>query len=209
MLPQLDQQPLFNAVNSSRSIYNSPNTTIFATGVKTLWCPSDPTIDQPVTYDLPQTNQNQIYSPATSAAPGPGTTTAAILCGRREQRPVLGRQLGTPNRCHGRTNNWYVLACALACAPRSRRPSPMRRPPLPPYGGRSRPVSAMPTCSVPILVSSPCGPGLTSRSSMRYARDQEDVRSHGPGDASWPGGHRWTTSSPRCGRCATGTPRPR
>ena len=45
MLPQLEQQPLFNAVNFDRNIYTSPNTTIFATGVKTLWCPSDSAID--------------------------------------------------------------------------------------------------------------------------------------------------------------------
>ena len=41
MLPQLDLQPLFNAVNFDRNIYHSPNTTIFANGVKALWCPSD------------------------------------------------------------------------------------------------------------------------------------------------------------------------
>jgi prepilin-type N-terminal cleavage/methylation domain-containing protein/prepilin-type processing-associated H-X9-DG protein len=61
MLPQLEQQPLFNAVNFERSIFLSPNTTIFATGVKALWCPSDPTIDQPVIYDLVETLQNTIY----------------------------------------------------------------------------------------------------------------------------------------------------
>jgi prepilin-type N-terminal cleavage/methylation domain-containing protein/prepilin-type processing-associated H-X9-DG protein len=61
MLPQLEQQPLFNAVNFERNLYNSPNTTIFATGVKILWCPSDPSIDQPVIYDLNETLQNTIY----------------------------------------------------------------------------------------------------------------------------------------------------
>jgi prepilin-type N-terminal cleavage/methylation domain-containing protein/prepilin-type processing-associated H-X9-DG protein len=44
MLAQLDQQPLFNAVNFSRSIYARPNNTIFATGVSTLWCPSDASV---------------------------------------------------------------------------------------------------------------------------------------------------------------------
>jgi prepilin-type N-terminal cleavage/methylation domain-containing protein/prepilin-type processing-associated H-X9-DG protein len=52
VLPQLEQQPLFNAVNFDRRIYNPTNTTIYATGIKTLWCPSDPTIDQAVTNDL-------------------------------------------------------------------------------------------------------------------------------------------------------------
>jgi prepilin-type N-terminal cleavage/methylation domain-containing protein/prepilin-type processing-associated H-X9-DG protein len=54
VLPQLDQQPLFNVVNFNRRIYTPANTTIFATGVSALWCPSDPTIQQPVTYDLIQ-----------------------------------------------------------------------------------------------------------------------------------------------------------
>jgi prepilin-type N-terminal cleavage/methylation domain-containing protein/prepilin-type processing-associated H-X9-DG protein len=61
MLPQLERQPLYNAVNFDRSLYLSPNTTIFATGVSTLWCPSDPGSDQPVIYDLAETNQNTIY----------------------------------------------------------------------------------------------------------------------------------------------------
>ena len=61
MLPQLEQQPLFNAVNFDRSVYVSPNTTIFATGVKTLWCPSDPTVDKPEIHDLFETTQNQIH----------------------------------------------------------------------------------------------------------------------------------------------------
>ena len=44
MLAQLDQQPLFNAVNFSRSIFTSPNYTIYGTGLGVLWCPSDPII---------------------------------------------------------------------------------------------------------------------------------------------------------------------
>jgi prepilin-type N-terminal cleavage/methylation domain-containing protein/prepilin-type processing-associated H-X9-DG protein len=60
MLPQLERQPLYNAVNFDRNIYTIANTTIFATGVSTLWCPSDPTIAQPVTADLAQTTQNQV-----------------------------------------------------------------------------------------------------------------------------------------------------
>jgi prepilin-type N-terminal cleavage/methylation domain-containing protein len=44
ILGQLEQQPLFNAVNFSRSIYASANSTIFATGLNVLCCPSDPVI---------------------------------------------------------------------------------------------------------------------------------------------------------------------
>jgi prepilin-type N-terminal cleavage/methylation domain-containing protein/prepilin-type processing-associated H-X9-DG protein len=41
MLGQFDQQPLYNAMNFSRSIYSAANSTIYATGLTTLWCPSD------------------------------------------------------------------------------------------------------------------------------------------------------------------------
>ncbi len=56
-LAQFEQQPLFNAVNFSRSIYTAPNLTIFATGLSTLWCPSDAGIsrvfDEGVVTDPP------------------------------------------------------------------------------------------------------------------------------------------------------------
>jgi prepilin-type N-terminal cleavage/methylation domain-containing protein/prepilin-type processing-associated H-X9-DG protein len=44
MLPQLEQQGLFNAVNFNRYIYHSSNFTVWATGLNFLWCPSDPDI---------------------------------------------------------------------------------------------------------------------------------------------------------------------
>jgi prepilin-type N-terminal cleavage/methylation domain-containing protein len=44
LLAQLEQQAVFNAVNFSRNIYMSPNKTAQATGVSTLWCPSDPLV---------------------------------------------------------------------------------------------------------------------------------------------------------------------
>jgi prepilin-type N-terminal cleavage/methylation domain-containing protein len=50
MLGQLDQQPLFNAVNFSRSIFASANSTVVATGLAFLWCPSDPAIRMEVEY---------------------------------------------------------------------------------------------------------------------------------------------------------------
>jgi prepilin-type N-terminal cleavage/methylation domain-containing protein/prepilin-type processing-associated H-X9-DG protein len=51
-LGQLDQQPLFNAVNFSRSVFASANATILATGLEVLWCPSDPSIRMEVEYPL-------------------------------------------------------------------------------------------------------------------------------------------------------------
>jgi len=41
MLGQFEQQPLYNAMNFSRSIYSGPNSTVYATGLTALWCPSD------------------------------------------------------------------------------------------------------------------------------------------------------------------------
>jgi prepilin-type N-terminal cleavage/methylation domain-containing protein/prepilin-type processing-associated H-X9-DG protein len=52
ILGQFDQQPLFNAVNFSRSIFASANATIYATGLEVLWCPSDPSIQMEVEYPL-------------------------------------------------------------------------------------------------------------------------------------------------------------
>jgi prepilin-type N-terminal cleavage/methylation domain-containing protein/prepilin-type processing-associated H-X9-DG protein len=46
MLGQLEQQPLFNAMNFSRSIYVAENQTIYITGMTALWCPSDGTISR-------------------------------------------------------------------------------------------------------------------------------------------------------------------
>ena len=41
MLGQFDQQPLSNAMNFVRSIYSGANSTVYSSGVSTLWCPSD------------------------------------------------------------------------------------------------------------------------------------------------------------------------
>ncbi len=39
--------PLFNAMNFNVNVYDWQNTTINATGMATLWCPSDPGVEQP------------------------------------------------------------------------------------------------------------------------------------------------------------------
>jgi prepilin-type N-terminal cleavage/methylation domain-containing protein/prepilin-type processing-associated H-X9-DG protein len=41
MLGQIEQGALFNAMNYSRSIYSAANSTVYATGLSVLWCPSD------------------------------------------------------------------------------------------------------------------------------------------------------------------------
>ena len=46
MLPFLEQTALANAYNYSIASYDLGNRTVLATGIATLWCPSDPTISQ-------------------------------------------------------------------------------------------------------------------------------------------------------------------
>src|SRR5262249_46695642 len=41
MLPQLEQQPLFNSINFQVNIYNAPNFTIHGVSISSLGCPSD------------------------------------------------------------------------------------------------------------------------------------------------------------------------
>ncbi len=48
MLAQFEQLSLYNAMNFQRSIYSITNSTIYATGLSTLWCPSDPIIQRTV-----------------------------------------------------------------------------------------------------------------------------------------------------------------
>jgi prepilin-type N-terminal cleavage/methylation domain-containing protein/prepilin-type processing-associated H-X9-DG protein len=48
MLGQFEQTSLYNAMNFSRSIYSVANSTIYATGLTTLWCPSDGTVSRAV-----------------------------------------------------------------------------------------------------------------------------------------------------------------
>jgi len=45
-----EQVPLFNATNFSCNMYNEQNLTISATGLATLWCPSDPKVPDLFTY---------------------------------------------------------------------------------------------------------------------------------------------------------------
>ncbi len=46
ILPQFEQTALANAYNYSIACYDLGNRTVLATGIATLWCPSDPTISQ-------------------------------------------------------------------------------------------------------------------------------------------------------------------
>jgi len=46
LLPFFEQNPLANAYNYSIASYDLGNRTVLASGIATLWCPSDPTISQ-------------------------------------------------------------------------------------------------------------------------------------------------------------------
>ena len=41
MTAQFEQSSLFNSMNFSKSIYSAANSTVYATGISSLWCPSD------------------------------------------------------------------------------------------------------------------------------------------------------------------------
>jgi prepilin-type N-terminal cleavage/methylation domain-containing protein/prepilin-type processing-associated H-X9-DG protein len=49
VLPYLEQQPLFNAVNFDVNIFSIPNRTVLATHLSTLFCPSDDGVQSPKT----------------------------------------------------------------------------------------------------------------------------------------------------------------
>src|SRR5579864_1608725 len=42
LLPYLEQKPLYDAMNFDVNVFTAINSTISATGLSTLWCPSDP-----------------------------------------------------------------------------------------------------------------------------------------------------------------------
>ena len=50
MLAQLEQVPLYNAMNFNRNIYSIANSTMYATGPSVLWCPSDGTVSRALTF---------------------------------------------------------------------------------------------------------------------------------------------------------------
>jgi prepilin-type N-terminal cleavage/methylation domain-containing protein/prepilin-type processing-associated H-X9-DG protein len=78
MLGQFEQQPLFNAVNFSRSIYVMENQTVFKTGLSTLWCPSDGRITRTSSIG-PYLNSPNFQFKFTSYAGNTGTYFPEVL----------------------------------------------------------------------------------------------------------------------------------
>ncbi len=50
MLAQFEQTALYNAMNFNRNMYSIANSTIYATGLTALWCPSDGTVSRSLTF---------------------------------------------------------------------------------------------------------------------------------------------------------------
>ncbi|MDE2505661.1 MAG: DUF1559 domain-containing protein, partial [Planctomycetota bacterium] len=46
----MEQMSVYNATNFSLNMYLADNTTISAIGISSLWCPSDPIVNQPYVY---------------------------------------------------------------------------------------------------------------------------------------------------------------
>ena len=49
LLPYLEQRPLYDAMNFQVNIFTAINATVSATGIGTLWCPSDSGTSDPQT----------------------------------------------------------------------------------------------------------------------------------------------------------------
>ncbi len=62
LLPFMEQAPLFNAYNSTTAMFTDANSTISATGVSTIWCPSDGSINNAIwLYGAGQIYNNQTH----------------------------------------------------------------------------------------------------------------------------------------------------
>ena len=81
-----EQVQLYNAMNFSCCMWDVVNTTIVATGLQVLWCPSDPGVDTPYTGNFTAfgaTAQARCGTAAMPAAPVPGSTTSGPISTRR------------------------------------------------------------------------------------------------------------------------------
>jgi prepilin-type processing-associated H-X9-DG protein len=89
MLGQFEQQPLYNAMNFSRSIYSGTNRTVYMTGISTLWCPSDGQIIGKVGHAGPYDDNPDLAYAYTSYAGCTGTWFAEFLQGVSGSTPVI------------------------------------------------------------------------------------------------------------------------
>jgi prepilin-type N-terminal cleavage/methylation domain-containing protein/prepilin-type processing-associated H-X9-DG protein len=68
-----EQMPLYNAMNFSLNMWDPQNTTIVATGMTTLWCPSDAGVEQPqmLTYTINGTGPYPLRYSSYAGCAGP------------------------------------------------------------------------------------------------------------------------------------------
>ena len=76
LLPYMEQRPLYNAMNFQLNIWTAINATVSATGINTLWCPSDsgtsdPQICPTAASTIP--DHSRCITPVMPAISGPGT----------------------------------------------------------------------------------------------------------------------------------------
>ena len=92
LLPQFEQASTYDAANLSLTSYDPANNTLSATGVATLWCPSDYGIATPLSYGVSaQGAWPWVWGNSYSAVTGPWEWDA-FLSRPRDARPALARR---------------------------------------------------------------------------------------------------------------------
>ena len=124
LLPYLEQRPLYDAMNFQVNIFTAINATVSATGIATLWCPSDSGTSDPQTVP-----DGSFYDPGpftmyyTSYAGNFGTWhmgwTSAVQ--RPAERALQRRWRGPDGLGHRRVEQHDRLRRARAGDPRPRR----------------------------------------------------------------------------------------
>jgi prepilin-type N-terminal cleavage/methylation domain-containing protein/prepilin-type processing-associated H-X9-DG protein len=110
----LEQPQVFNAANFSIGFFYPDNNTVFATGIKTLWCPSDGTIDQK--YDIPDGNYVSGAHPYYVQYSSYAGCTGTWFAGSRMNYPSAS-YTGGPDPAQQANNNgiyYYRSATTLA-----------------------------------------------------------------------------------------------
>jgi len=79
LLAQMEQQPLFDAVNFSQTSWDGANLTVAGVGVASLMCPSDSNASRPVDYFLPPLAQAATPQPPPDHWPQQLTSYAAVV----------------------------------------------------------------------------------------------------------------------------------
>jgi prepilin-type processing-associated H-X9-DG protein len=101
MLPQLDQQPIFDAVNFETSIHTLSNWTIRTLAPSVLWCPSDPLISRTVTIEGPGSHDVPSGQDVVTYASYAGCAGTWYLHPMSYTEPAIARIPTLGSRCNG------------------------------------------------------------------------------------------------------------